>query len=788
MGKSIGFLQIAFGADLRGLNRGLKKAQRSINKFGASMKRTGANLTRNITLPILGLGAIAVKTFMTFEQSMLKVKAVSGATAQEFTDLTNSAKALGASTMFTATQVSELQFELSKLGFSAIEIDKAQESILALSQATTHDLAESGKIVASTLKSFSKEASDASNITDIFALAASNSAMDMEKFAAAMPTIGSTANTVGVSLEELTSQMMVLSDRGIEASTMGTHLRKIFAELAVKGINFNDAMEAINNSTNKVKTATELFGKRAFNTGIILANTTKEQKKFEEELINSGGTALRMAKIMDSGTGGALRRLQSALEGVAIDLGQMLIPLFEKLMNIIQSGIKFWKGLSQATRNTVVALGLVAAAIGPILTVVGTLATAFGFLLSPVGAVMAAITFGIVMAIKHFDSFKVILVDVINYFIDLYNESMAFKIIIESIKAIFLGVISTIKFFFKQTVNIFEQLGRKARGIFGGLGQMIKGVFTGSFKETEAGANRLGKALDEAFDSEKSKKNIEDWVKETDDIFAEAMNNFKLKDKIEFITTDDIDNAVNKASELAKQTLEKIKQTLGLNGGGGTDKTNQEKPKDLFNKKTDDNGNISGGFGIGIDLKIFDEANKKIEKTTSLMDILNDTFGINQLVLTEYGKQLGSTLAQGANNMQDFAKKTKNSIRDAIGAVISLGIAKAITAYLESVMATGQWWLIQVIAGLAGGLAKTAFNSLIPAFAEGGLVTGPTLSLIGEGQNTSMANPEVVAPLDRLKSYMNTGVNQTVEVFGRISGNDIFLSNSKSTNSRLRSV
>jgi len=49
-------------------------------------------------------------------------------------------------------------------------------------------------------------------------------------------------------------------------------------------------------------------------------------------------------------------------------------------------------------------------------------------------------------------------------------------------------------------------------------------------------------------------------------------------------------------------------------------------------------------------------------------------------------------------------------------------------------------------------------------------------------------NPEVVAPLDKLKSYMNTGVNQTVEVFGRISGNDIFLSNSKSINSRLRSV
>ena len=129
------------------------------------------------------------------------------------------------------------------------------------------------------------------------------------------------------------------------------------------------------------------------------------------------------------------------------------------------------------------------------------------------------------------------------------------------------------------------------------------------------------------------------------------------------------------------------------------------------------------------------------------------------------------------------------NLQEAIGAVISLGVAKAVTASLESVMATGQWWLIPVIAGLAGGLAKTAFNSLIPAFEHGGLVSGPTTALVGEGPGINAGNPEVIAPLNKLKNLISgNGNNQQIEVFGKISGNDIFLSNSKSANSRLRGV
>ena len=89
-------------------------------------------------------------------------------------------------------------------------------------------MAQSATIVASTMNSFGMEAEDATKVADMFAVASSSAAIDMEKLSIAMPTVGATASAVGVPLEDLTSMMMTLADSGMQASKMGTHLRKIF--------------------------------------------------------------------------------------------------------------------------------------------------------------------------------------------------------------------------------------------------------------------------------------------------------------------------------------------------------------------------------------------------------------------------------------------------------------------------------------------------------------------------------------------------------------------------------
>ena len=149
-------------------------------------------------------------------------------------------------------------------------------------------------------------------------------------------------------------------------------------------------------------------------------------------------------------------------------------------------------------------------------------------------------------------------------------------------------------------------------------------------------------------------------------------------------------------------------------------------------------------------------------------------------------RNLGDELAQGAESFEEYGQSVKNVMREVIGGLISQGVMMAVSAALKNAMQTGQWWMIPIIAGAAAGLAKTAFNSLVPEFARGGLVTGPTLGLIGEGIGTSASNPEVVAPLDKLKGMM--GGSQHVVVTGKIVGNDIYISNEKTSIRRLRTT
>ena len=139
---------------------------------------------------------------------------------------------------------------------------------------------------------------------------------------------------------------------------------------------------------------------------------------------------------------------------------------------------------------------------------------------------------------------------------------------------------------------------------------------------------------------------------------------------------------------------------------------------------------------------------------------------------------------QGANSFKEYGDTVKNTIKDIIGALIARGVAEAVTNALSNPAFKIAPFLIPVLAGAAAGLARTAFNSLIPSFADGGIISGPTVGLMGEYAG-ARTNPEVVAPLDKLKSMMGGGVQQ-VEVFGRITGNDIWLSNNKTNNNRNR--
>jgi hypothetical protein len=118
--------------------------------------------------------------------------------------------------------------------------------------------------------------------------------------------------------------------------------------------------------------------------------------------------------------------------------------------------------------------------------------------------------------------------------------------------------------------------------------------------------------------------------------------------------------------------------------------------------------------------------------------------------------------------------------------IIKTYIAETVAAHLKGIFATVPFPLNLALASAAGSVVGSLFNKVIPPFAEGGMVSGATLAMVGEGPGTSAVNPEVIAPLDKLQGMIGNAGGGQVEVFGRLSGSDILISSDRARGNRNR--
>lgn len=227
---------------------------------------------------------------------------------------------LGRTTAFTATQVTELQIELARLGKTEEEIIDMTEGIINATLALGGSTADTAALVGATLNAYQMSAKESGKVGDILTLSTQRTALSFEKLKTALPTVAGAASAVGVSLEELVAQLGQAADRGIDASTSATSLRNIYIQLADKGITYDEALEQINESQDKLNTAVKLFGVRASVTGLALADTRGKAKDLARELGNAGGTAENVATQKLNTLDGSLKLLSSAWEGFILSV------------------------------------------------------------------------------------------------------------------------------------------------------------------------------------------------------------------------------------------------------------------------------------------------------------------------------------------------------------------------------------------------------------------------------------------------------------------------------------
>jgi len=300
------------------------------------------------------------KVFKDYEFQMQKVAAISGANKEEFTKLDKSAQALGRSTFFTAEQVAGLQLNFSKLGFTSKEILKVQEGALLSATATGEDLARTATVIGSTIRGFGLDASEATRVSDVMAAAFSSSALTLEKFQTAMTKVAPVAKILGLSLEETTATLGVLTDAGIEASIAGTSLRNIFLKL---GDPSSDLAKSIGFTVNSGADMVKEF-KRMRDEGVnvekmlklvdvrqVAAISTMIQNidMLEKQIAaynDAEGAADMMARKIQDSVNGALLKFNSALDGLRIFI-------FEKFAPAMQSTLEFFADLANTVPKVI---------------------------------------------------------------------------------------------------------------------------------------------------------------------------------------------------------------------------------------------------------------------------------------------------------------------------------------------------------------------------------------------------------------------------------------------------
>lgn len=725
---SLSSLNFRLTANIAPFRKGLNKAERAMDKAGRKMQQFGKNMSMKVTAPIVALGAVSFNVFKSFEAEMAKVQAVSGATAEEFKALSDNAKELGASTMFSAREVASLQTEFAKLGFSATEITKVTESTLALAQASGSDLARAAEVAGSTLRAFGLDASETGRVTDVMASSFSSSALDMETFAQSMKFVAPVAKSAGMSIEETSAMLAVLANAGIKGSQAGTALRRIISEIGASGKPTAEALKDLAAQGLNLADAKDEVGRSAQSALLVLSEGVDQIAPTTEAFKNSAGAAKEMADIMGDSAFGASKRLQSAMEGLAISVGEIVAVAIVPLVEFLAKAASALNNMSDGAKRAIVIVAALAAAIGPVVFIVGsfqralvavraatllttTATAAFGVAVqiatSPITLIIgaaAALAAGLVYLGYNFETLKAVAIN---------SMARLFNTIVPLINNLILkfNAIASLLGMDALMVEPFQKMEKVAVPAFKSIGQVVTEI-----------KDDLGLLKEE--------------TKET----TEATNDFSESMEKAAASTDKAVSATKRMAESLVEIDAKGFQIL--------------KPQIA---------------------PVFQSMRKGLVDTTTLAiqagNAVKDVFASS--IQAAFGE-----LQKGETRFGKFKESMLQMLKD----LVVQFIAAAIAAFALAVavrMALGGIGGIGSIGDIFGTMQSVGgFMPNIPMLAEGGIVTSPTLAMIGEGGQS-----EAIIPLDRLGEF---GGGNRVEVVGRISGSDILLSQERSKRNRTR--
>jgi len=493
-------LVVKIAADISSLSKGLQSAQKQIQKVASSFTKAGTKLTASITAPLMALGGTAVKISADFQQSMANAASVAGATGEELQEMTDLAREMGAKTVFSASDAADALYYMASAGYKVDQMASSIEATLNLASATQSDLAFTTDTVISALNQFGLEASEAERVTNVYAAAIGASMASMDKLSTSMGYIGPVANSLGWEIEEVTGALSVLYNAGYDGSTAGTSLRQalvslmnptssavaVFEEL---GVNLEDLDPVSNDLASILDTlsdagmttaqAMEVFGARAGPGMLALMSAGGDAVRDMTAAVTGTNKATEMAETQLDTLSGQLKIMKSMLEEVALQFGDILIPIIRELLQkYITPLINKFMGLSSSTKKTIVGVALLAAALGPLLIVLGKVISSVGSIAKVASLLFSKV--GLIIAI---------VAAVVGVLLYLWNTNEDFrnavKKIWEKIKAFVLKAVEAIKDWWskngekliKNVINCLQKLWKCFSQVFSKIWDIVVQVF-----------------------------------------------------------------------------------------------------------------------------------------------------------------------------------------------------------------------------------------------------------------------------------------------------------------------
>lgn len=364
-----------------------------------TLEKAGAKATTHITLPIIGIGTASVNTAMKFDDSMSQVAGALDKPVDQMNDLRQLALDMGESTIFSASECGQAMTELAKGGLSEADIQAgALQSTMDLAASSGMELGNAANTVVQAMGAFGLTAEQSSQAVNALAGAAAASSTDVEPLTQGLAQCAAQAFNAGWSIQDTTAALGAFADAGITGSDAGTSLKTMLQRLAAPtdaaatmleqlGINTRDAngnmlsatdmAEELQSKMGQLDSATRdaalstIFGSDATRAATVFMNTGAEGLKKYTAATNDQEVASRLANAQMSDASRNFEELKGALETAGIAIGETLLPTVTDLVKEGTELIQAFNKLDDGAKKNVANMALLAAGIGPVLSIAG---------------------------------------------------------------------------------------------------------------------------------------------------------------------------------------------------------------------------------------------------------------------------------------------------------------------------------------------------------------------------------------------------------------------------------